>query len=259
MNADGVFGSRAAILGHRGCGRGVVDGHVENTLDSFLAAVDLGLDWVEVDVRRTRDDVLVVAHNPARDDGTFYCDLSGDQVAAAGVLRLEALLEALPPHVGVDFDVKSDLIDAQRNRFCTTTGLLAPIAAREAARRPTLITSFDPGGLTIARELAPGVPRGLLTWVDFPAGHAVAAAAHLDVQVLALHGGSLKPNKIEPRHLQYPLPRIVETVHGAGLELMAWCPGLKFGRQLLAAGADALCVNDVPRLLAGLTASTRCA
>jgi glycerophosphoryl diester phosphodiesterase len=252
MNADGVFGSRAAILGHRGCGRGVVDGFVENTLASFLAAVDLGLDWVEVDVRRTGDDVLVVAHNPARDDGLFYCDISGEQAVAGGVLRLEALLEALPPHVGVDFDVKSDLVDAQRDRSQTTTGLLAPIAARAARLRPTLITSFDAGGLVIAKELAPGVPRGLLTWVDFPAGHAVAAAAHLDVQVLALHGGSLKPNKIEPEHLQYPLPRIVETVHGAGLELMAWCPGLKFSRELLAAGADALCVNDVPRLIAEL-------
>ncbi len=28
-------------------GRGVVDGHVENTLESFLAAVDAGADWVE--------------------------------------------------------------------------------------------------------------------------------------------------------------------------------------------------------------------
>ncbi|HET9656276.1 MAG TPA: glycerophosphodiester phosphodiesterase [Kineosporiaceae bacterium] len=255
MSTYGVFGSRAAILGHRGCGRGVVDGYVENTLESFLAAVGFGLDWVEVDVRRTSDDVLVVTHNPARDDGAFYCDLTGEQAAASGALRLETLLEALPPHVGVDFDVKSDLADAQRDRLRTTTGLLAPIATREAARRPTLITSFDAGGLTIARELAPGVPRGLLTWVEFPAGHAVAAAAHLDVQVLALHGGSLKPNKIEPRHLQYPLPRIVETVHGAGLELMAWCPGVKFGRELLAAGADALCVNNVPKLLAELTVS----
>jgi glycerophosphoryl diester phosphodiesterase len=255
MSDDGVFGSRAAILGHRGCGRGVVDGYVENTLASFLAAVELGLDWVEVDVRRTSDDVLVVTHDPARDDGVFYGDLTGEQAVAGNVLRLEALLEALPPHVGVDFDVKSDLADAQRHRLRTTTGLLAPIAARQALRRPTLITSFDPGGLAIARELAPGVPRGLLTWVDFPAGHAVAAAAHLDVQVLALHRGSLKPNKIEREHLHYPLPRIVEAVHGAGLELMAWCPGVTFSRELLAAGADALCVNDVPRLVAELTAT----
>lgn len=256
MSADGVFGSRTAILGHRGCGRGVVDGCVENTLASFLTAVDLGLGWVEVDVRRTSDDVLVVTHNPAREDGRFYSELTGEQAVAGGVVPLETLLEVLPPHVGVDFDVKSDLADAQRGRRLTTTGLLAPVAAREARRRPTLITSFDPAGLAIARELAPRVPRGLLTWIDFPAGHAVAAAAHLDVQVLALHGGSLKPNRIEPRHLQYPVPRIVETAHASGLELMAWCPGLKFSRELVAAGADALCVNNVPKLVQELTATS---
>lgn len=249
MSANGVFGSRTVLLGHRGCGRGTVEGHQENTLDSFLAAVDLGLDWLEVDVRRTSDDGLVVTHNPASDDGVFYADLTARQAAARGVLRLETLLEALPPGIGVDFDVKSALEDATRQRGLTTMGLLARVAARESRRRPVLITSFDPAGLGIARELAPGVPRGLLTWVDFPVGHAVAAAAHLDVQVLALHGGSLRPNRIEPGHLQRPLPWVVDTVHDSGRELLAWCPGPRFARELVAAGADALCVNNVPRLM----------
>lgn len=256
MSANGVFGSRAVLLGHRGCGRGVVEGYPENTLDSFLAAIDLGLDWLEVDVRRTCDDELVVTHNPAREDGVFYADLTGEQAAASGALRLETLLEALPPGIGVDFDVKSSLEDAPRERSLTTTGLLAPVAARESRRRPTLVTSFDPGGLAIARELAPGVPRGLLTWVEFPVGHAVAAAAHLDVQVLALHGGSLRPNRVEPEHLQRPLPHIVDAVHDSGRELLAWCPGTHFCRELLAAGADALCVNDVPTILRKLMSAT---
>jgi hypothetical protein len=97
MSADGVFGPSPVLLGHRGCGRGIVQGHVENTLESFLAAVELGIDWVEVDVRRTADDDLVVAHHPAEDDGVFYADISGDEASDRGVLRLEELLEALPP------------------------------------------------------------------------------------------------------------------------------------------------------------------
>jgi glycerophosphoryl diester phosphodiesterase len=253
MSANGIFGSSATLLGHRGCGKGVVEGHQENTLDSFLAALSMGLEWIEVDVRRTRDDVLVVTHNPARDDGIFWADLTGDQAVASGVLRLDTLLEALPPGVGVDFDVKSSLEDAPRHRTLTTMGLLAPVIRREARIRPVLVTSFDAAALEICRELVPEAPRGLLTWVEFPVGHAVAFAAHLDVDVLALHGGSLKPNRVEPEHLQRPLERIVETVHGTGMELVAWCPGLRFAKQLIAAGTDALCVNNVPRMLDELT------
>lgn len=255
MGANGIFGSAAVLLGHRGCGKGSVEGHQENTLDSFLAALSMGLDWIEVDVRRTRDDVLIVTHNPARDDGVFWADLTGQQAHASGVLRLDDLLAALPDGVGIDFDLKSSLEDAPRQRSLTTMGLLAPVLRREARRRPVLVTSFDAAALGIARDLAPRVPRGLLTWVEFPVGHAVAFAAHLDVDVLALHGGSLKPNRVEPGHLQRPLQQVIDTVHTTGLELMAWCPGTRFARELIAAGADALCVNNVPRILDDLMAA----
>ena len=35
--------------------RGEPVGHRENTLGSFAAALELGADWVEIDLRRTRD------------------------------------------------------------------------------------------------------------------------------------------------------------------------------------------------------------
>src|ERR1700741_5076841 len=98
-----VFGSSPAILGHRGCGRGTVDGLLENTLESFPRAGQQGADWPEVDVRRPSDDLLVVAHNPADNDGVFYADITGHEATDRGSLRLGELLEALPPRVGVDF------------------------------------------------------------------------------------------------------------------------------------------------------------
>ncbi|MEN3309002.1 MAG: glycerophosphoryl diester phosphodiesterase [Micromonosporaceae bacterium] len=250
MGGNQVFGPGPVLLGHRGCGRGEVAGHLENTLESFLTAAELGIDWVEVDVRRTADDMLVVAHNPADEEGVFYADMRGGEAADRGALRVEELLEALPTQVGVDFDVKTSMEDAPRDRALTTMGQLASLAERESLRREVLVTSFDPGALDIARELAPGVPRGLLTWLDFPIGQAVGAAAHLDVQVLAPHWGSLRPNKIEPGSLQRPLPYVVDLVHQSGREFLAWCPGPEFAQKLLDAGVDALCVNDVPTALA---------
>jgi glycerophosphoryl diester phosphodiesterase len=246
MAASRVFGAKPAILGHRGCGRGTVAGHLENTLESFLAAVELGLDWLEVDIRRTSDDRLVVAHHPADEEGVFYTDITGEQASGRGVVRLEELLEALPPEIGVDFDLKTSMEDAARSRAATTAAVLAPVASRAANSRPVLVTSFDASALGIVREVGTGVPTGLLTWLDFPIGQAVAAAAHLDVQVLAPHCGSLRPNVVEPESLHRPLEYVIDIVHRIGREFLAWCPEAEFAKELLDVGADALCVDDVP-------------
>ncbi|GAB1515797.1 glycerophosphodiester phosphodiesterase [Actinophytocola sp. KF-1] len=247
-----LFGPGPVLLGHRGLGRGTVDGIRENTLESFLAAAALGIDWVEVDVRRTSDDRLVVAHNPANADGVFYADITGSEATDDGALDLHELLAALPGGVGIDFDVKTSMEDATRDRAGTTMAQLARVARREARRRPTLISSFDAGALDIAKEVAPGVPRALLTWVEFPIGQAVAMAGHLDVQVLAPHWGSLRPNDREPMELQRPLEYVVDVVHTSGREFLAWCPTVRFAQQLLYAGVDALCVNNVPKAIAAL-------
>jgi len=249
MAANGIFGATPAILGHRGCGRGTVAGYDENTLESFLAAVELGLDWLEVDIRRTSDDQLVVAHHPADETGVFYTDITGDEASGRGAVHLEALLEALPPDVGVDFDLKTSMEDAARPRAATTAALLAPVASRAARNRPVLVTSFDASALDIVREAGTGVPTGLLTWLDFPIGQAVAAAAHLDVQVLAPHCGSLRPNPVEPESLHRPLEYVIDMVHQIGREFLAWCPRAEFARELLDVGADAVCVDDVPNFL----------
>lgn len=255
MESNLVFESHGpVIIGHRGCGRGIVDGYTENTLESFLRAVELGVKWLEVDVRRTADDILVVAHDPAEPDGVFYTDITGDQAEDRGALWLEELLDALPRHVGVEFDLKTSMEDATRERTATTAARLAPVVKREARRRQLLVTSFDPGALDIIRELAPGMPRGLLTWLDFPIGQAVAAAGHLDVQVLAAHCGSLRPNPIEPEPSHRPLDYVVDIVHQSGREFLAWCPGPEFAAKLRDAGADALCVDNVGEVISTLTA-----
>lgn len=245
-----IFSQRPALLGHRGLGRGTVAGHYENTLGSFLTAAELGLAWVEVDVHRTGDDVLVVTHEPAYEDGVFLTDVTGAEAAARGTLLLDELLEALPRHVGVDLDLKTALADAGRARGATSAALLASVAAHEAARRPVFVTSFDPAALLILRAAEPALPLGLLTWTEFPIEHAVAAAAHLDVQLLAVHVGSLRPNRHQRPEQVPPLERVVTALHDAGREVLAWCPKPDAVPALVAAGADALCVNDVPTALA---------
>lgn len=72
------------------------------------------MSWVEVDVRRTRDDALVVAHDAAYADGTFLVDLTASQVQQRGTLLLSELLQALPDGAGLSLDLKTCMEDAAR-------------------------------------------------------------------------------------------------------------------------------------------------
>ena len=47
------------IIGHRGASAS----HPENTIEAFRAAAEQGAHGIELDVRRTADDVLVVYHD----------------------------------------------------------------------------------------------------------------------------------------------------------------------------------------------------
>lgn len=63
-----------------------------------------------------------------------------------------------------------------------------------------------------------------------------------------------RPNQIEPEPLHRPLSYVVDPVHASGREFLAWCPKLEFARDLLDAGVDALCVNNVPKAITALCA-----
>ena len=243
-----VFGADPAVIGHRGLGCGVVRGHRENTLGSFTAAAALGATWVEADVRRTADDVLVVGHDEVYPDGTRVADVSAAEADRRGTLRLRTLVEQLPLEVGLDVDLKPAIDDSLRPPSRTTAALLAPVVAAEARRRPLLVTSFDPAALHRLRCQEPSLPLGWLTWYRFPLDVAVAACAHMDVDVLVLHVGSLADRgseAVDPATVAAALP----FVHGAGRQLAMWCPAPASAGVLLEAGADAVVVDEVPGVL----------
>ena len=252
MTGRAIFSPKPVVIGHRGFGRGVVDGHAENTLASYQAAVDAGLSWVEVDVARSRDDRLVVIHNPSTPDGVFVADQTTDELATKGVPRIEDVFDALPPGVAVDIDVKSALEDAPLAADRTVFGLLAPVLRTEQERRGLLVSSFDAGALVYLREQVPGIALGLIGWVAFPLRIAVSAAAHLGLDVVCAHIQSFGPNIVEPGPVHRDPAYSIDIAHQAGLEVLAWCPGADEAAALVAAGIDALCVNDVPAVLTSL-------
>lgn len=242
-----VFPRPGTLVGHRGLGKGVVDGHRGNTLGSFLAAGEAGAEWVEVDVRRSADDDLFVVHDEAFEDGVDLVTLPAHEVAQRGALRLVDLLDALPEDVGVVFDVKSSVRDAGRAADRTTAALLGDLCNAVLRGRPAVAHSFDPSALQHLRARSPGLALGLMTWFRFPVGLAVAAAAHLDVQTLAIHSGSLNPGvETGTRHVP-DLSDLVASLHAAARDLVVWCPPVRRVRALAAAGVDAVVVDDVAR------------
>jgi glycerophosphoryl diester phosphodiesterase len=217
-----------------------VGGHPENTLGSFLAGVEAGLRWVEIDARLSADGVLVAHHDPMV-GGRFVAEQTA---AETGLMRVQELFDALPADVGVDVDVKTALEDAVRPPESATAARVAELLAPERDRRPLLVTSFDPAALLALRERLPGVPVGLLTWLWFPLRKAIAAAAGLGLDVVAPHVGSFA---LQPRANDHDPAQAIAVAHQAGLQVLAWCPADEAeARALVAAGVDGLVVDDVP-------------
>ena len=60
------------VIGHRGV---MGEGFVENSMEAFQAAADMGVDGIETDVRCTRDARLVLFHDRLAANGTPVADL----------------------------------------------------------------------------------------------------------------------------------------------------------------------------------------
>jgi glycerophosphoryl diester phosphodiesterase len=252
-NRSSIFTEHPTLCGHRGLGSGEVDGHRENTLGSYLACVQAGMSWVEVDLRVTADDVLVCEHFPTTPDGRYIIELTAADTDAAGIMRLTELFEVLPTHVGIDLDIKSSVEDALREAAATTAATLGRLIRPEASRRPLLLTSFDPAALLIARELAPRVPAGLLTWARFPLRKAIPAVKHLGLQAVAAHVGSFSgPNENDRAPFFREAAWSIDLAHRAGLDVMSWCPSGPQLTTLTEAGVDCHVVNDARAAFAQL-------
>jgi glycerophosphoryl diester phosphodiesterase len=224
----------------------MVDGRRENTLASFLAAIDSGLRWVEADARLNADGLLVSRHDPVVEDGRLVSELTTAETDGLELMHVADLLDELPAHVGIDLDVKTSLEDAQRAREQTTAARVAELVADRPGSRPLLVTSFDPAAILIFRERVPAVPIGLLTWRGFPLRKAIAAAAQLGAEVVAPHADSF----LGEQPLGHPAAECVRVAHAAGLEVLTWSFGLDRMGALMALGIDCLVVDDVPAAVA---------
>jgi glycerophosphoryl diester phosphodiesterase len=153
---------RPQIVGHRGAA-GLAP---ENTVSSFRLAVELGVEWIELDVRLTADGHPVTLHDEQLDRTTNGTGRIAEttldalrrlDARGAPVPTLAEALAVLGPATGC-------LIEQKRDDTREPALVRAAIEAVEAASiagRVRLI-SFQESLLAECRRQAPQLPRGII-------------------------------------------------------------------------------------------------
>ncbi len=193
----------------------------ENTMAAYEAAVEIGADFMELDVRSTADGEIVCIHDSTVDrttDGSGeVSEMTLEQVQAldagawidddfAGerIPLLGDVLEQIAPRLVIDIEIKQRGIAEQ----------VAQIVQQAGAVRRVTIVSFDTGDLRTAKSTEPQLACGLISsgpdGDDIEAERAlIASALECGASFLTCSHGSVTESLVRECHLM-------------GLLLMAW-------------------------------------
>ena len=240
--ADGL-----RLVGHKGADL-IAPG---NTLESFAAAVEAGVDTIELDVLWLRDShlpleqraPLVVAHDWADAERRTPLQLTE---------ALDAFLEPPLDRVEIDLDVKlpgreEEIVEALRERDLLDRAMISTMEMYTLKR----ILELEPGlrrGWTYPKVTKDWASK---RWAKLPMTAAmVAMRRHLP----GLAAEKLPKFGVAAMWVYHPLvsSRLARICKLAEVELIAWTvDDLARMRKLTAAGVDGICSND-PRLFARL-------
>jgi glycerophosphoryl diester phosphodiesterase len=178
----------------------------------FRLAAAAGADYLELDVQRTGDDVLVVIHDEdlarttdgigmvaqttadaldAVDAGSWF----GAAFTSERVPRLATLLAWL-----VDDPAASRLAVLVEAKGIGTGGPIARVLAASPARPRSAICSFSPAELRAARDAIPDLPTMLIVDRDRPGDDPVAAARACGATMVNLPWSWLGPEDVARLH-----------------------------------------------------------
>jgi glycerophosphoryl diester phosphodiesterase len=228
------------ILAHRGAHQPESPDVVENTLPAFVRARDLGVDGVELDVRRTADGVLVVLHDAVLPDGSAVVNLPSSRLPP-WLPTLDDALTACAGLAVVNVEIKNSPLEPG---FDPGPDLARQVAAALPRRAGILVSSFHLATLDAFRAAADNVPTGWLTGPGWDQLGAVAEAAA---------GGHAAINPPD----QAVTPELIAAAHAAGLQVCVWTvnDGARM-LELAEAGVDVV-ITDRPALALATLRSDR--
>lgn len=191
-----------SVIAHRGAS----GAFPENTVDAFAAAVRMGADGVELDVRRSADAGLVVRHDPALPDGRMIADVPVADLPA-WVPLLDAAVDACHG-ISVNVEIKN----LPHEPGWDPTEAVALDVARVAADRAGAdisVSAFTLATIDAVLAAEPDVSTGWLTLAGFDQIAAVATAADHGHRALHPHHDGLSE-------------AVVAVAHDAGLTVITW-------------------------------------
>lgn len=223
-------GGDVQIIAHRGASRQ----HPDNTVAAFHRARELGADAVELDVRCTADQVLVVIHDPVLPDGRPVATAHSHELPP----EVPTLQEALDACAGmwVNVEIKNDPTEpgfdpSEALAYATADLLLA----RPEPLVQWLISSFRRETIDAVRAVAPDLATAWLCLeIDASLAGSIAAAGHV-----AVHPWE---NRLTAD--------AIALCHGVGLLVNTWtCDDSNRMKQFIIDGIDGLITNlpDVGR------------
>ena len=233
-------GAREGIPAYRRVGHKGADAIVTgNTPESFDAAVEHGVDMIELDVLRAKEGRLVVAHD------------HHDALVRKPMDFSEALdLFQEPPldKVEIDLDLKLAGGEAEFAGAVAGSGLV----------ERSMVSTMEVESLTKLRQLEPDLrlgwtyPKTRRDWTQYgwagPALRAgLSAIRRRFPSILEKQAPKLGVDAVWAYH-QIITPRLVEAAHKVDVELIAWTvDDADRMRELLDMGVSGICSND-PRL-----------
>ncbi|MGA8522004.1 MAG: glycerophosphodiester phosphodiesterase [Candidatus Dormiibacterota bacterium] len=234
------------VIAHRGASRDAP----ENTPAAFEAAIALGVDAVELDVRRTADGVLVVHHNASRRGVPLALLTYSTLVRLSRHVppRLDTVLDLCAGRISLDIEVKepgyeAEVIEAASSRF---------------PRDQLLYTSFEEPVISTIKHLDPSARCGLLlgpgrlrSRTQRYEGLPFDLAERCGADLLAVHQW-LAP--LRGRSRRIPGTGLLAEAQARGFPMMVWTvDGPHRLRAYLADGRVAGIITDLP----GLAVETR--
>ena len=234
------------IIAHRGD----VSNAPENTLPAFRSAFESGADGIELDVRLTRDQQVVVFHdrglkrigkrkglvtNATMDEmreldagGWFGPEFRGERAPT-----LDEVFEDLPSDYLVNVEMKA-VIDGMR----IIAHRVAEVIRRHQRWTSTLVASFNPISLWELRKIEPNIMRGYIWSRRHPPPIRSRCFSHL-----------VRAQWYDPANDSYN-PRLMRTMRARGVRTLAWDVDFDCDlARMAAARLDAAVTDNLGRLL----------